>query len=303
MDKIIVDSYDNKGEWINMSGTYVHVGELQTPEEAGMAFTEENAERSEHNLTGASISGAEENGEKEQTNSAANPSYFEYTDSITEKTGAVCMLHYGEVGVISGIHCGFKRVYDIYPKLKDMMTSIGNGGEFLPGEAAKYTMSLFDAQINFNPDYFGRTAEFYREIHSYNISNKEFPVGTDWTSVVDHETAHLIDQALSMQFSQGKFRILDGTTHFSYKLKEQVLRDLGISNTPESIKNELSNYANASASDFMAEALREYTNSVTPRRVAQAVGSIVDEHMDRDWTVIGADGAVYASMWELVKNL
>ena len=52
--------------------------------------------------------------------------------------------------------------------------------------------------------------------------------------------------------------------------------------------------ANKNTAEFIAEAFREYTNSPKPRRVAQRVGEIIDEHMNADWD---------KDIWEKAKSV
>ena len=108
-------------------------------------------------------------------------------------------------------------------------------------------------------DVFGKDLDYFKQELAKDLKNKYHPVGCDTVkSVFDHEIAHQIDRAVGLKTNT-------------------EMRELYNSLTKAEIKDELSQYANDSIAEFIAEGYAEYLNNPEPREISRKIFAIIEK--------------------------
>lgn len=146
-----------------------------------------------------------------------------------------------------------KQIKDAALKYARYIASVRNCYAYSHGACSDIGLSGIAWNTNWTGDKFQKNKELA-------VNTQFAPIGTaSVKGVVDHELGHEIDRLLGL-CSHGDF------------IK---LRSKEIANGKKYIKENLSDYANTNAAEFIAEAWSEYLNNKKPRPIAVAVGSLI----------------------------
>lgn len=173
--------------------------------------------------------------------------------------------------VALSIEDSYTMVVSRYPQLK---------GEFkgLSSDAKGCYADCFphNGSIRVNKFYFGDLDKIART-YERDLKTNFHPAGTTWEAIITHELGHAIDGYLTrngvVEMSKG-FNVKSA----SYVIRKKVLKDLKL--TKKHVESEVSKYATKEDAEFLAECFAEYMHSESPRRVARAVGEMIDDLME-----------------------
>jgi hypothetical protein len=121
-----------------------------------------------------------------------------------------------------------------------------------------------------------------KEYYESDVASNYHPKGTDVNAIIIHEMGHFIETKLAEQMAKDarelwKMRFEERIV--SHKLKEKVLKDLNVTDSPEHVTELLCKYANKNTSEFMAEAFAEAVNSPQPRKLAETFLKYLKEEL------------------------
>jgi hypothetical protein len=171
-----------------------------------------------------------------------------------------------------GIYDGYKTVLDRYPILRGQFNLLGIN-ENRPNHAA--STNPVTGEINVNLDTFGLSKYVIGKIYNKKVKDAYFPQGTSWKSIIIHEIGHRIDGYLTKLILGRNWDKGNYTNNISYTLRNNILKNLNISD----IKRNLSEYAEFSEPDFLAEAFSEFMSSNDPRPIAKMAGGFIDYYL------------------------
>ena len=113
---------------------------------------------------------------------------------------------------------------------------------------------------------FGKSPAEFKKSLEFGTAQKFHPVGCDtFKSVADHEYGHELDKLLGLK-DDPEFRAIHTdayTANIAGRGKAWV-------------KENLSEYANANAKEFIAEAWAEFNNNPEPREIARKIGELIE---------------------------
>src|SRR5690606_7619769 len=121
------------------------------------------------------------------------------------------------------------------------------------------------------------------DIIKASVDAKHWPEGSNPESIFIHEFGHLLEYAYGLKARGlwvGDISSFDDLQIawsnieqgiLSKEIREQALKDLGITDTPDNVKNGLSNYANLNSKEVLAESFAEAEGTPKPRRLAVEV--------------------------------
>jgi hypothetical protein len=171
-----------------------------------------------------------------------------------------------ETGTKEEVLAGLKTAFSRFPGTKGAV----------PAVKADCAMSLtdyaftspLDGAIRLNGSLFKNTAKL-KEAYAEDVKLLEHPQGTDYRSIVIHETSRGIMLRISQELGLNARTLCD-------KIQKEALDYFNL--THDQITKELSRYAKKSSYDFAAEGLAEFLNSKTPRRLARKIGGLVSAY-------------------------
>jgi hypothetical protein len=163
---------------------------------------------------------------------------------------------------------------EILNDLKAVFTKLPGTKGAVPAIKADYGMSGTDyaftvpgdGAIHLNGALYSNLANL-KKLYAEDVKGREHPQGTDYHSIVTHETAHSLILMISKRI---------GTLHVGRlcdKIQQEALESFGL--TKDQITEELSGYANETSFDFITEGLTEFLDSKNPRRLARKIGELV----------------------------
>lgn len=151
---------------------------------------------------------------------------------------------------------------------------------------------FLQGRITFNTAYFGQGNESRYQQSFENAERSKFhPPGLSGPSqsTAFHELGHALEGFITTKMKEAGVNTKPskkGNGFVSEKIRDKVLKTLGLKNTVNDVKDNLSGYASASSYEFFAEAFSEYMCGKKPRPVAAELGKIVERMMQNDFTDI-----------------
>ena len=186
---------------------------------------------------------------------------------ISDITG-IKDIHITEIpnDVMENISDEFESVFSKFPELKGQFLSFS---DLEDNEKAFASCMESLGAVAINNKHFS-DIKGLEEIWEKNLKNKHHPQGTNWKSIINHEVGHRLNRILNDKFSSLKKDNLNIET----LIRDKALKNISL--TEMDITNELSSQARENPAEFFAEAFSEYTNSKNPRRLATAVGKMIE---------------------------
>lgn len=167
---------------------------------------------------------------------------------------------------------GTKKAFEKCPFLKDEVLGV----ELYSMDDDTY--ALYDkSTIYINSKKFAVTKEQYEDCKQHyekEVRVNFHPKGTTVESVVIHELGHAVDDYLSRKVIDKKS---PASKDVSSRIQDKVLNSSA--NNGESVKSQLSGYAEYNHKEFFAEAFSEAISSPNPRGMAQSVMKELDTYI------------------------
>lgn len=174
-----------------------------------------------------------------------------------------------------------------FPELKGFTKKISavNDDSFVAQASMSYKDGKLLSSLKISSHYF-KTDEIDGIIEEA-VKVKHWPDGSNKQSIFIHEFGHLAEYAHAVKLVGAKIdlpvdpedaqilfsRLKKGT--LSLSIVEEALDELGIEGSPNTIRNELSNYANTNSKETLAEAIAEAVGTDNPRRLAKSILKIL----------------------------
>ena len=192
---------------------------------------------------------------------------------------------------VNTLNSVMQKVFDRYPKIKGFASEIEavDTDKFVAQAVLQYAGGQVSAGLKVSTKYF-QSAQI-DDIIKASVDAKHWPEGSNPKSIFIHEFGHLLEYAYGLKArglwvgdisSFDDLQIAWSSIEqgiLSKEIREQALKNLGITDTPENVKNELSNYANLNSKEFLAESFAEAEGTPKPRRLAVEVIRILREKL------------------------
>jgi hypothetical protein len=165
---------------------------------------------------------------------------------------------------------------DIYDCVRDIYSRLPEAKGAVNGIVVNNRLKTAYAQCSLNTGMIDLAGAFYKNIPKLRISYERdlkslfHPAGTDYRSILVHETGHAITGKIAKKLGL-TFR------EFSDNLEDEVLKELGLSKADIGVK--LSFYGRKNSLEFIAEAFAEYIGSKAPRSIAVKVGEKLKSYL------------------------
>ena len=194
------------------------------------------------------------------------------------------------------IYSSCKKVLDIYPELKDQLSSFEYDG--IKGSAYASCKPITGA-IRVHEKF----ADYDKLVERYaaDVASNFHPIGTDHNSIIVHELGHALDGYMTKQLlldaeiNEFKVKRMAHETVYDMTLRylgfdrqgiDDELRRQGLKNEQISdildkkekdfISSHVSKYATKNKAEFFAECFAEYMTSDSPREAAKIFGEIIN---------------------------
>lgn len=184
-----------------------------------------------------------------------------------------------------------KKIFDRYPLIKGFASEIEavDTDKFVAQAVLQYLGGKVSAGLKVSTKYY--QFDQIGDIIKASVDAKHWPDGSNPESIFIHEFGHLIEYAIGLKergLWVGDISSIDDLQIawsnitqgiLSKEIRDQALKNIGITDTSENIKNELSNYANTNSKEFLAESFAEAEGIANPRRLATEVVRILREKL------------------------
>lgn len=196
------------------------------------------------------------------------------------KTPIAAHVDFHEIprGVAKTITNAIAENIKMYPFMADHFSFIGSTQAKLAKDLGDNIEDNDDAvEAFYRPEPQGRRGRLCFSLRGLRVSqilpddNKYHPIGTNNPKgIADHEFGHALWHRLGM----------DGPQQKGSELAKYVM-DYMKTHSKQSIKENLSYYANTGPGEFFAEAFSELKNNPNPRPVARQIGQLLDAEIKR----------------------
>lgn len=187
-----------------------------------------------------------------------------------------------------------KSMFDVmekYPEIKGFAKTIKavDTDEFVAQASLSFTRNKLESGLKISTQYYN-SADI-DDIIKRSVEHKFWPPGSNKESIFAHEFGHLLEYAHAVKsvgawvgdvVSNDKAQLISSRLQLgslSKEIKRRALANLGLKDTPEMIKNELSQYAVTNSKEFLAEAFAEAEGTENPRKLAVETVRLLKEKL------------------------